>query len=77
MNLQEEITVLSVFFFIALKLQQFGVSSMAPLNQDYSDETWKLLLLHPGLAVIIKQVVRLYGATFIKVVRGHFATESR
>jgi hypothetical protein len=39
---------------------------MAPLNQHYSDGTRKWLQLHPGRVVTIKQVVRLYGAVFMK-----------
>lgn len=48
------------------RLQPLDVSFMAPLSSYYSQEVQKWLQMHPGRAVTISQIGKLYGSAFMK-----------
>ncbi|KAG5896632.1 hypothetical protein JTB14_009539 [Gonioctena quinquepunctata] len=48
------------------RLQPLDVTFMAPLSTYYQQEVRQWLATHPGRAVTIQQVAKLYGAAFLK-----------
>lgn len=48
------------------RLQPLDVTFMAPLSSYYQQEVRQWLATHPGRAVTIQQVAKLYGAAFLK-----------
>lgn len=48
------------------RMQPLDVTFMAPLNTYYQQEVRQWLTLHPGRAVTINQVAKLYGSAFLR-----------